>query len=148
MRAAPCEILPPAPTTRRRATARTAPATQRASPPPSEPRSACARAATAAGAACDSAPEGSRYYCGLEQIAWRIGKEHRQLVEQDAMRDEPLPRIGAASEEAEGSTHRGRRVMKRAAQRQLLVVKAVGVHRRTRVACQTAEHHDRAARSH
>ena len=84
---------------------------------------------------------------GLQQIGRRIGEERRQLVEQHAVRDQPLPRIGAAREEAERRPHRRGRVVERAAQRQLVVVQAVRIDRRPRVAGQPAEEDDRSARA-
>ena len=50
------------------------------------------------------------------------------------MRQQLLPRLRAAREERERGPHRARRVVERAAQRQLLVVDALGVERRPRSA--------------
>ena len=61
------------------------------------------------------------------------------------MRDQPLPRAGAAGEEGErGADGRGR-VVERAAQRQLLVVEAVAVDGQLGAARQPAEEDDGAA---
>ena len=66
----------------------------------------------------------------------------------DAVRDEPLPGIRAAREEGERRAHGRRRVVERAANRQLLVVQAERVDPRLCVTRQPAEHHDRPARTH
>ena len=63
----------------------------------------------------------------LEVVAGRVGEQRRDAVEPDAVRDEPLPRIGAAREEGERRADVPRRVVEGAAQRQLLVVEPVGV---------------------
>ena len=65
-----------------------------------------ARAAAAARAAFGSARGASRDDGGLQQVARRIGEERGQVGEQHAVRDEPLPRVRAAREEAERRAHR------------------------------------------
>ena len=59
---------------------------------------------------------------------WR--EERGELRQADLVRDQPLPRIRAAHEEGERGTDVAGRVLEGAAQRELLVVEAVRVHRR------------------
>ena len=64
------------------------------------------------------------------------------------MRDQPLPRIGAAREEGERGADVARRVVEGAAQRQLLVVEPVRVDAQLGAGLAAAEVDDRAAGAH
>ena len=83
----------------------------------------------------------------LEQVARRIGEERRQVAQQHPVRDQLLPRVRAARQEPERSTHRRRRVVERPAHGQLVVVHAIGIDRGTRLARQPPEHDHRPTRA-
>ena len=83
----------------------------------------------------------------LEVVARRVGEQSRDTLEPDAVRDQPLPRIGAAREEGERRADVARRVVERAAERQLLVVQPVRVDAQLGAALASAEEDDRAART-
>src|SRR5262249_35079966 len=90
----------------------------------------------------------SRSDGGFEEVTRRILEQRRQIGEENAVRDEALPRVRSAREEAECRAHRRRRVVKRAANGQLFVVQAVCIDGRARVPWQPAEHDNGAPGPH
>ena len=86
-----------------------------------------------------------RHDRGLEEVARRVCEQRGQPVQADLVGDEALPRIRPAREEREGGAHRPGGVVEGASDGELVVVEAVGVERRPRVARQAAEEEHRPA---